>query len=438
MKKHIVLLVVVTFGLCGVVIMEAATRAMQPCVAGMVGDYPCLNIDLLSQVTLSELGGGSGADLWGWTDPMSGKEYALMTRSTGTTFVDVSDPVTPVIIGRLPSATGAKVQRDVKVLGEYALIVSEASGHGMQVFDLTQLRGVTETTVFSADYHYTATTQVHNVVVNETNPTYAVLVGSSQGTTCNGGLHLLNMTQPITPTFAGCFSADGYTHDAQCITYDGPDQDYTGRELCFAANTDTLTIVDITDPANMTQISRTTYPGVGYTHQGWLTEDRHYFLLNDEVDELNNGHNTRTYVMDVVDLDAPKYHMTHEFATISADHNLYVNGNYAYLANYNSGLRILYIEDIAAKNLHEVAYFDIYLGNDATPWQGAWSVYPYFESGNLIVSGQEGGLFVLKANLATLSIDLSQQGATTDYQTRLLVTLIVVVAPTLLLFRRRK
>ncbi len=427
MKKIAILIAIIVCGFCGIVVLEAAIHAGQPCIDGKVGNYPCQNVDLLAHVTLAELGGGDGADIWGWTDNETGKEYALVSRSIGTTFVDVTNPTEPVVIGRLPTQTTTRVQRDVKVLGDYAVIVSEATGHGMQVFDLTRLRGVTETVIFSTDFHYTDTTQTHNIVTNEANPTYAVLVGNSSGNHCNGGLHIVTMTQPLSPTFAGCFGIDGYTHDAQCITYDGPDSDYTGRELCFAANVDTLTIVDITNPISPTQISRTGYLGSRYTHQGWLTEDRRFFLLNDESDELFAGHNTRTYVMDVTDLDMPVFHMQYDFATTSADHNLYIKGNHAYLANYNSGLRILDLTGIADRNLYETGFFDFHLGDDDVFFRGAWSVYPYFASDNLIVSSRDDGLFILRANLAPLAVDLAGQSLAISHRQNVILPLVLLL-----------
>ena len=39
----------------------------------------------------------------------------------------------------------------------------------------------------------------------------------------------------------------------------------------------------MTDKAKPKVISRATYPKVGYTHQGWLTEDHRYFYLDDET-----------------------------------------------------------------------------------------------------------------------------------------------------------
>ena len=104
---------------------------------------------------------------------------------------------------------------------------------------------------------------------------------------------------------AGCFSLDGYTHETQCVIYAGPDTFYRDREICFNSNEDTLTIVDATDKLEQVQLSRTGYGGSAYTHQGWLTEDQRFFLVNDEGDEIAFKHPTRTWIWDVSDLDAP-------------------------------------------------------------------------------------------------------------------------------------
>src|SRR5687767_12089589 len=44
---------------------------------GMAGPYPCKNVDLLAFMPLADLGCGSAAVVWGWTDPSTQKEYAL-------------------------------------------------------------------------------------------------------------------------------------------------------------------------------------------------------------------------------------------------------------------------------------------------------------------------------------------------------------------------
>ncbi|MCB0228147.1 MAG: choice-of-anchor B family protein, partial [Anaerolineae bacterium] len=119
-----------------------AAQAATPCVAGFAGAYPCDNVDLLAYMPLATFGSSSGNDSWGWTDPLTGKEYALMGLRDGTGFVDISDPENPLYLGKLPTRTSSSTWRDIKVFDNYAFVVSEASGHGMQVFDLTQLRNV--------------------------------------------------------------------------------------------------------------------------------------------------------------------------------------------------------------------------------------------------------------------------------------------------------
>ncbi|MEM9291953.1 MAG: choice-of-anchor B family protein [Acidobacteriota bacterium] len=374
------------------------------CVDGTAEGYPCERVDLLAHMALNTIGGGEGSDIWGWTDPVTDKEYAIMTRSNGTAFVRISAHHASVYIGNLPTHTGNSDWRDAKTYGNYAYIVSEATDHGLQIFDMTQLESATPPAAFTETAHYDGFGRAHNFVINEASARgYAV--GSVQTDApfenCSGGLHILDLTDPVDPTFLGCYGDDGYTHDAQCVIYDGPDTDWQGQELCFAYNEDTLTIVDVTDAANPVQISRTGYAGRGYTHQGWLTEDHRRLLLDDEVDELNQGHNTRTYVWNVEDLDAPVMINIHEGDSRATDHNLYIRGQYAYQANYRAGLRILDLTAVDSGQLTEVAHFDIVPSSNNAGFSGAWSVYPFFPSGTVVVSGIEQGLFVLWPSLCT-------------------------------------
>ncbi|MEO8460925.1 MAG: choice-of-anchor B family protein, partial [Dokdonella sp.] len=360
-----------------------------PCVGGLAESYPCNKIDLLGHLNLTQLrvnSGGNGNDSWGWTDPLNGREYALVGLSNGTAFVDITDD-DPVLLGNLATHSSNSTWRDIKTMGHYAFIVSEATNHGMQVFDLYKLRNVVGAPVtFTEDAWYGQFGKAHNLVINEDSG-FAYAVGSRQGTQqCLAGLHMINISNPLVPTFAGCFSADGYTHDAQCIMYDGPDSRYTGHEVCFAANEDTVTIVDVTNKSAPVQLSRTPYPGSGYTHQNWLTADRRHLLVDDETDEVNDGHNTYTYVWDVQSLTAPTLAFTYTGPTTSSDHNLYIHDGFAYEADYKSGLRILKLDQIDSGSLNEVAYFDTYPGNNTSGYDGAWSNYPYFASGKVIIS----------------------------------------------------
>jgi len=355
----------------------------------------------LSFVSLVDLGAGSkadGNDIWGWTHP-TGKEYAIVGTETGTSFVDISNPTQPCVLGFLKTHTTASLWRDIKVYNNYAFIVSEARGHGMQIFNLNQLINYpcsSSIRPFQATAHYSQFGSAHNLVINE-DTGFAYSVGS---TTCNSGLHVVNIQNPLQPTFSGCFGNDGYVHDAQCIVYNGPDSRYVGKEICFCYNEDSLTIVDVTNKNTMTMISRKEYQGSQYTHQGWLLPNRKYLLLNDELDELENAvHNTRTMLWDVQDLRNPILTDSYYNVETVIDHNLYTKGNRVFLSNYCGGLRIY--DTTAAANggkMKEIAYFDVAPDCSTTEFFGSWSSYPYFPSGNIVVNSIERGLFVVKFN----------------------------------------
>ncbi len=387
--------------------VHLAAASSLACTNGVVQTadeaYPCDNVDLESFMPLEDLGAASNEeanDIWGWTDSATGSEYALMGMTFGTAFVDVSNPSAPVYLGELPThgAFGSS-WRDIKVFNDHAFIVSEARGHGMQVFDLTQLRNASGSPqTFAETAFYNKVSSSHNIVINEDSG-YAYIVGAAGKNSCNGGLHIVDINNPTNPRQAGCFDSDGYTHDAQCVIYSGPDPDHSGSEICLNSNEDTLTIVDVSNKSNPIQLARLGYSGAEYTHQGWLTEDQRYFLVDDELDESRLGHNTRTRVFDVSDLDNPSLVGFYDAANPAIDHNQYIKGNYSYQSNYRAGLRILDISGAATASLTEVAYFDIWPADDAAQFNANWSNYPYFDSGIVIMSGIEQGLFVVRPDL---------------------------------------
>ena len=374
--------------------------AQTPCDNGQADGFPCEGYDLLSRFTPGELSASFANDSWGWVDPDSGREYALIGLDNGTAFIDITDPIEPVWLGKLPTHTSNSVWRDIKVYQNHAFIVSEASGHGMQVFDLTRLRDVSNPPEnFSADAHYDGFGNAHNIVINE-DTGYAYGVGT---TTFNGGPHFVNIQDPINPVAAGGYAQNSYSHDAQVVTYNGPDTDYTGREILIGSNEDIVAIVDITDKDNPVEIATIVYANLGYTHQGWFTEDQRYFLLGDETDEIGFGFNTRTLIFDFEDLDNPVLHFEYEGTNTSTDHNGYVRGNKYYLASYRAGMRVIDISDIDNKNMEEIGFFDTVPSSDQVGTSGLWNVYPFFPSGNMVLSGDSG--FTLVADPDFLSVD---------------------------------
>ena len=367
--------------------------------------YACEGVDVAAVIPVgssSPFRSNALNDIWGWTDPMDGREYALVGTRSGTVFVDVTVPETPLVLGKLDTAVprGFSTWRDIKTYGNYAVVVAEVDNHGMQIFDLTRLRDLApdDQRNFTADARYTGFGAAHNVVVDpQSGFAFGVGANGPDTATCGGGgLHIVDIRDALNPTFAGCFDNDGYTHDAQCLTYDGPDAEYEGRQICVASNEDSITIVDVTNPASPVQISRGFYPAARYTHQGWFTEDQRYFLVDDELDSSAGG--TRTFTFDLEDLDMPEFHFRYDAPLGVTDHNQYVRGNYSFQSNYEGGLRIVDISDIANSQFTEAGFFDTYPQGDNASFNGQWSNYPYFASGTVVASDADNGLFVLRPN----------------------------------------
>ena len=380
------------------------------CDSGKARMFDCRDVDLVSFMPVSALGGKRGImlnDMWGWTDEETGREFAIVGRLDGTAFVEVTDPANPVYLGELPLHQGAQpnLWRDMKVYKNHVFIVSDGAGpHGVQVFDLTQLRAVRNPPLtFKETAHYDRIHSAHNIAIDEESG-FAFTIGNSMGgETCGGGPHMIDIREPAKPTFAGCWAdtttgnaRTGYTHDSQCVVYRGPDQRYTGKQVCFNASETAVGIADVTDKKNPKRISTVSYPNVAYAHQGWLSEDQRYFFLNDEGDELSGtAPRTRTVVFDVADLEDPVVLKEFMGTTPATDHNLYVKGRYMYQSNYVAGLRVIDVSDPA--NPVEVGYLDtVPFGKDMPGFAGTWSNYPFFKSGVVGVTSMREGLFLVR------------------------------------------
>lgn len=401
--------------------------------------FPCANVDLLSWLSLAEIGAdanptftpvGNGNGNWGWTDPNTNREYVIAGHSAGATFIDITDPINPIIVGILPPNAPLNF---FHVWGEYRVYsntlykVNESDEEGMQFFDLTQLDGATPGTIFQATGVYTGFNSAHTISAND-NSGFVYVMGTGLGTVDNfcprldppdgtefllGGLHMVDVSNPLAPTFAGCYNDLGYFHDNECVTYNGPDADYTGREICFASKADQfggtpnyVAIIDVTDKLSPTLISTVTHPLSVFAHQTWPTEDLRFLLMNDEIDEWTLAPDigypepltgNRTYIFNIEDLDNPVVLEPYVSGNTAQDHNIFIKGDYAYQANYASGLRITDLRDIENGNLKEGAFFDSRPEDDRPlNFEGVWNVFPFFDSGVIAINDIERGVFIVR------------------------------------------
>lgn len=281
------------------------------CVGGMADIYPCAGVDLLAHMPLSAIGAETGAimgnDHWGWTDPLTNRDYVIFGLTNGTSFIDITDRENPIYLGKLPSHEGESIYRDIKVYQNFAYIVADnLPNHGLQIFDLTELRDVVNPPVtFNETAHYDDIGSAHTLWVNQaTGYLYAVLRNADSH--CPAGVQMLHLADPLAPTLAGCLDhGEAPISTVECLVYDGPDHDYHGHEICFLASDDNVSIADVTNKGATSIIARFTYPHIMRAHQGAVTEDLRFWLMTDMHDEMHHGHNTRTHIFDIIDLDNP-------------------------------------------------------------------------------------------------------------------------------------
>ncbi|KAF8469961.1 hypothetical protein BDZ91DRAFT_719470 [Kalaharituber pfeilii] len=406
--------------------------------------YKCKGLDVTGHLTHDDLGSVDeteqiGSSVWGIT--VQGRELAIIGQTDGAAIAEVvgkgwwnylgKKEGTLDYIGRIPHQSLPSIWREIKSYKHYAIIGSEAVGHGIQIFDIhkaLELRSggfldykrlSRETKVFDLKTDLTAwfsdlpVGRSHNVVIAEASQHILAVGAQPRNDSCRSGLIFIDVSDPSKPQRTGCAADDGYVHDAQCLIYKGPDSRYNGREICYGYNEDSLTIYDISDKTTTNIISKTSYEGASYTHQGWVldTENQEFLLLDDELDERNSagsaadGRST-TYIWNITNLGAPIQTGIWKSDIIAIDHNQYIRNGFTYQSNYGAGLRILDVSSIPFKpsgeDIKEVAYFDIFPDDDESPqpvFIGSWANYPFFKSGYIVVNTFDRGTFVVKRSM---------------------------------------
>lgn len=171
---------------------------------------------------------------------------------------------------------------------------------------------------------------------------------------------------------------------------------------------------DVTNKSTTNIISRTTYTGAAYTHQGWVTDTQWQtmLVLDDEFDEQEALAGSKkkfptTYFWGITSLAKPVLtgSFRNEYAE-AIDHNQFVVNGSTYQSNYGAGLHVLDVsslsKDPTGAGVSEVGFFDIYPEDDSLPggglaeFVGTWANYPFFPSGFIVVNTIERGAFVVK------------------------------------------
>ncbi len=402
---------------------QPATR----CNNGMAGNFPCDDFDLQSNIPLSSFSSkpSSANDIWGFLDLNDNNEYAIIGLNNGTAVVNVTDPQNPVEVGIISG--NSSIWRDMKVYQyfdtttqkykAYAYVTTEAN-QGMQVIDLTDLPNSISLANTINDFSTAHNVYIANVdystgLNNEPLPAQIYIAGAN---VTGGAFRVLDLSDPVNPVLQITPPTNaGYMHDvsSMIITDNRTSQCADGHNPCeilLDYNETTVDIWDITDPSQPLKLSSTGYANSGYTHSGWWSSDKRYIFVQDELDEQRFGLNTTLRVMDINDLSQPTLVATYTGPTAAIDHNGFVLGNRYYMSTYRRGLTVLDISD--PTHPQDLGFFDTFPTPSANSanFNGAWGVYPFLPSGNILVSDIEFGLFIISEKASGATIGLTSGG----------------------------
>ena len=409
------------------------------CVGGSAAGFPCNNVDLVAHIA-DRSSSARGADIWGFLDLNTHREYAIMGYSTGTAVYDVSDPENPREVGFVDGQR--TTWRDIKIYQfwnasdqrwyAYAYVTADNASDGLFILDLTRLPHSVSRVSYASDF-----SEAHNVYISKTDfstgvaltddTPVLVIAGSNLS---DGRFRTYSLSNPAAPAFLTAPATPSgqpagnrlYMHDAASMTVTDARKDTqcanaaasTYCDVLFDFNESTLDIWDITMPSNPVRLSQTPYGNFGYSHSGWWSEDKQFVFLQDELDERDRGLATTLRTFSISDLRNPTLAGTWTGPSNAIDHNGFVRGNRYYMSNYSRGLTILDISNPASPAT--VGRFDSYPSGDSVGFPGAWGTYPYLPSGNVLISDIDSGFYIVDDNTldvseGSLSFSASSYGA---------------------------
>ncbi|HRJ98232.1 MAG TPA: choice-of-anchor B family protein [Ignavibacteria bacterium] len=337
--------------------------------SGVFAQLPNHNTYLIANLNIHP----SYSGLWGYVDG-EGREYAVLGCSNGTSVVNVTDSANIYEVGFIPGPVSA--WREVKTYSHYAYVVSEGTNSRLQIIDLQYLP---DSIRLVRTWSYSGYTYTH--AISQSGP-YLYLSGGNASP--NGGVQIVDVTDPVNPVRRG-FNSERYVHDCRINN----DTIWT----CNILN-QRVSIINSGDKDNPHEI-RNFSTLQGFPHNCAITDDRKYLFVTHENEDPGV-----LEIYNIEDLEDITYIRSWQPTgiTTSVTHNVEIYGNYAILAHYTAGVRILDITDPV--NPVESAWYDTRPQDNSTQFEGCWAVY-LLPSGKIIASDISNGLFVIRATNLT-------------------------------------
>jgi choice-of-anchor B domain-containing protein len=371
--------------------------------------YPASNFTLCSVInpeTNVNSYGGKYSGCWGWYQANKNREYAIAGSSSGTYWVDVTNPYQPTVCAFRPGKITTTVWREIKTYQNYCYVVSDDTGpNSFQIFDMQYLPD-----------------SVHKVYdgVNIFRRTHALWVDGNKlycssvtySNNSKSTLDIYSLATPTVPTLIRKLSQDApfitTVHDT-----------YANNDTVFVScGFQGLYVFVLSQPTNsLTQVgSLTSYPSSGYNHSSALTPNRKTLVFMDEVPA-----GLPLKVADVQNLGNIQIQSTFNQFAQATPHNPFMgNDSLCFVSAYSDGLQLINIKNPTTPFL--AGYFDTHpqgggnVNNYVNDYNGQWGAYPFFPSKNIFALDQSNGIFMLKTHLfsnpsSTLAVDLEGGGS---------------------------
>ena len=309
-----------------------------------------------------------------WGVVINGREIAIIGSTAGTHFFDVTEPANSSEVAFVEGAfigTGV-IHRDYHDFENYLYAVcDEGNTSTLQIIDISNLPN-SVTTVYDSN---ALLTKSHNIFIDTSTAKMY-----SCGT--NNSMQVYSLNSPQNPILIHSYNT--YVHDAYIIN-DTAYLNCGGNGLII----EDFTMVDTIGNQPTQLASFTSYPDAGYNHSGWLNENKTIYAMFDE----NHGYDVK--LLDVSDLSNISVLSIFNSGvnTQSMAHNGIIKGDNLYISYYHDGLRVFDISD--PSNPIQNWQYDTYNSNNYAGYKGAWGVYPYLPSGNIIISDMQTGLYII-------------------------------------------
>jgi choice-of-anchor B domain-containing protein len=380
--------------------------------------YSSQNINLVGFINPNNSAIGIGPDdrrysgCWGWHQQSTNKEYAIVGSSSGTYFIDVTNPSTPTVSAFVQGKSSC-TWREIKTYQNYCYIVSDdGAPNAFQIVDMSALPS-TVSLVYNSKNLFE---RGHTIWIDNDKMYVGGVTYMSGSNPASSPMNVYSLANPASPVLLRQVSQDiqstifNYVHDM-----------FVRNDTVYASTGGNgLYVLKFNSSNNtFTQLgSFTGYESAGYNHSSSLTKNGKYLMFCDEVPEALPIH-----FVDVQNLGNIQPVKTFKPAQKTTPHNPYIIGdNFAIVSCYQDGLMIY---DISQPNTIGFAgYFDTYpqgganTGNYSdSPYRGNWGAYPYLPSGIIIANDMQNGVFILDATTAYTNTVKNPLGIQTNLST---------------------